>query len=377
MMRRLLAGLAVTILAVLAITPSASADESINSGAWSGSRLDPQPGPSSSGQLSVTGRFERLLSSISLQFTITASDGGCSVPKPPDAGAAASPRAVSLSFGVQCNGRYKVRVDARSSYGETASLDQTITVTMPAPTVSGVTATADDAGRSVEVTWDDMRPGAPDLSGYVVERKVGDEPFEELATVDAGEQAYTDEELPTDGGEATYRVFATRPVPDGTVTSQSSTEAATPFQAAPTDSTDRGGSGPGGDGGSGADGGGTAGSGGSSGSGDRTSPTVRNRVTAPRSTFPGTFLPPLLRPTPLTVRPATATTVDGGFDQSLPYDPEAGGDDPVLPEDDEMALVLGEAEPGRGMAIPLATALVLAVWAFHLRVLARAARPQP
>lgn len=375
-MRRLLAALAATALALLVVTTPASADESISSGTWAGSYLNPQPGPNSTGELSVTGVFKRFLGSISLQFTVSASEGGCAVPNPAPAPAAASPRQVSVALTVPCNGLYTVRVDARSQYGEAAFLDQTIVVEMPAPTVTGVSATAD--GRSIDVSWDDMRAVAPDLSGYVVERRIGDSPFEEVAAPAADEQVYTDDALPAEGGEAAYRVRAIRPVPGGTVTSQSSDEAATPFVAAPagSDGADgSSGSGTGTDAGAGgtADGSGDAGTAGGA-SGGSTASGGSGSIRAPRVAFSGTFLPPLLRPTPMNVRPTTTTTVDAGFDETLPYDTERGADDPTLSED-EMASIFTDSDPGRGMVIPVATALVLALWAVHLRLLARAARP--
>jgi hypothetical protein len=40
-----------------------------------------------------------------------------------------------------------------------------------------------------------------------------------------------------------------------------------------------------------------------------------------------------------------------------------------------MASVYTEGNAGRGMVIPVATALVMALWAVHLRMLARASRP--
>jgi hypothetical protein len=87
----------------------------------------------------------------------------------------------------------------------------------------------------------------------------------------------------------------------------------------------------------------------------------------------GTFRPPALGPVTAGGR-ATTTTEDGGFDETLPYDPIDGPLEAERPDDELAAFFDGEGA-GRGMAIPVATALVLAVWAFHLRVLARAARP--
>lgn len=383
--RSIVAAVGVALLGLVLVAPSASAGESITGGRWDGSHLNPQPGTNTSGQVYVTGEFRHswLGASISLRFTVVPSDGGCPVAPPPDAAEVRSPRPVSLSFGVGCNGRYTVRVDAKSSYGDTAYLDQIVTVRMPAPTVTGVTTTPTDDGRSIDVTWDDMRPAAPDLSGYIVERKVGDD-FEELASLAPEEHAYSDRELPESGGEATYRVFATRAAPGGSVTSQSSSEAATPFVAAPTDDSDASGSSSGDATGVGAGGGTTTGAGdnaGGSASSDSSQPS-RTGVTrvAPRSPRFSVSLPSaLLRPGPRAAAGSTTpTTVDGGFDESLPYataeGAEPGDEDPVLP-DDEMASIFTESQPGRGMAIPVAVALVLAVWALHLRMLAAASRP--
>lgn len=387
-MRRVLAAAATVIVLVLALGQPAGAGESIDSGPWAGSRLNPQPGPNTTGEVSVTGEFRRsFFGNISLWFTVTESDGACPVADPPPAGASASPRPVSVAFTAPCNGLYNVRIDARSQYGDGAFLDQTVVVAMPAPTVTGVTATAD--GRSVDVAWDDMRPAAADLSGYVVERKIGTGDFEEIATPAADEALYTDEELPAEGGEATYRVLATRPVPGGaTVTSQSSEEAATTFEAAPDTGTGTGGGtgggGSGTDGGTGTGDGDGSGTGGGSGTTDGTggaatgagaassSSGSSDRVRPPR-VFSGTFLPPLLRPTPARAPQVTTTTVDEGYQEELPYGDRAPEESALAEED--LSSVFADSEAGRGMVIPVATALVLALWAAHLRMLARAARP--
>ena len=69
-----------------------------------------------------------------------------------------------------------------------------------------------------------------------------------------------------------------------------------------------------------------------------------------------------------------APPVDTGFNEELPYDLDGQGDDELAGESPGSDPV--SALPGRGLAIPIAVGLVLAVWALHLRFLARAARPE-
>ncbi|MEQ1788239.1 MAG: hypothetical protein ABL966_14395, partial [Acidimicrobiales bacterium] len=62
-------------------------------------------------------------------------------------------------------------------------------------------------------------------------------------------------------------------------------------------------------------------------------------------------------------------------DELLPYeDREPGAEEAVLPDD--LASAPLEDMAGRGILVPFATGLVLAVWALHLRFLARMGRPQ-
>jgi hypothetical protein len=91
-------------------------------------------------------------------------------------------------------------------------------------------------------------------------------------------------------------------------------------------------------------------------------------ITVPRVGTPSrNFFPPLLAP----------PEVDTGFDEDLPFeDREAGDEEAVLPDDELASGPLSERLPGRGLVVPVATGLVLAVWALHLRFLARASRPE-
>lgn len=388
-MRRLFTTAAVTLVALVVGAPAALADESIPSGSWGGSALAAGPGIVNTSTYQLSGTFRRQLDR-QVEVTVSATPAGtgaCAI-QPTTLPAASTPRAFNVTLTIPCNGSYTLVATATTTNNnaffpkETATLDRAVAVAAPAPVVTGVTAT--EGGRAIDLEWDDMRSAAPDLTGYVLERKLGDGDFEELDVLDVDVQTYTDEDLPVEGGDVVYRVFSTRAGPGGPVTSASSEEAATTFEAEPDsgtgggDGTDGsgGGDGTGTDGGGSGDGGtdgtGSSDGGGTSG-GDTTSPGVGgNRVAAPRVAFSGTFLPPLLRPAPLVVAPPT--TADTGYEESLPYDLDSSGN-PILPGD-EVASIYTEEQPGRGMAIPVATALVLALWAIHLRLLARAARPR-
>ncbi len=91
-------------------------------------------------------------------------------------------------------------------------------------------------------------------------------------------------------------------------------------------------------------------------------------VRVPRTGTPsGSFFPPLLSP---------PTPEEPGFSEELPFEDEEepGEAEAVLPDEDQASGPF-EAAPGRGLMVPAATGLVLAVWAMHLRFLARAAKP--
>ena len=388
--------LAIAAAAMLLTAPGVRAQDS-GSSAWNGSSLT-MPASSDSGVVHVVAYFTRS-PARTINFLISASGdapSGCSMPNPA-ASSGRTPASFATDLTFQCNGTYSVLATAHTTDDnavvphDSAARSGTVAVAMPAPTVTGVSASGD--GRSITVVWDPMTSVAPDLSGYVVERQIDGGPFTEVASVAANETTFVDESLPAQAGEATYRVISIRPSPEGTKVSAAANSEATPFVADPSaPTTSIPGDGTTGDGttGDGTTGDGTtpgAGDGtGSGGTGDGSAPgtTAPNApgtggpsrpgigVRVPRLGLTGTFLPPLLRPSASMSPP---TTIDGGFSDRLPYDEvEPGEDDPVLP-DDELASIFTDGEAGRGMAIPIATALVLAVWAFHLRFLARASRP--
>lgn len=388
---RLLAAAAVVLTGVVAQPHPAAAAESISSGPWAGSALAGGPTTVEASSYNLGGVFRRSNFDRQVAITVSASpsgSGSCKV-APVEFTPASTPRSFSAPLAIPCNGIYSLVATAVTTDNnaflqpESVTLSRTVRVVAPAPTVTGVNAAG--SGRSVTVTWDNMQPRAADLSGYVVERQIGSGPFDVIATPSASSQSMTDRNLPAEGGTATYRVSSLRSSPDGTLTSPASAGASASFDAVPTTTT-TGGSAAGGDGGSGGtDGSGSGGTGSGSSSGGGTTggaggtpgrpASGRDRVTAPR-VFAGTFLPPLLRPAAETIQ-TTPTTADPGFDEELPFgDRELGAEDPVLPND-AMASILTDGESGRGLVIPMGTALVLAMWAVHLRLLARAAARAP
>lgn len=287
---------------------------------------------------------------------------------------------------IPCNGTYGLTISAalqnRSCFQsicsdyrtvDTYELTGSLAVSAPPPDVDARTKVVD--GRTVVVSWDEPAGLPPDFLGYRVQRQSSKGTWATIATLDApsAPTSFTDDAPPASGGAVTYRVLSRRAGPDGEVTSSGGAPATAEVAPSPTGSTGtgNGGSGSTGDATTGDAGTGGAG-GGATSSGGGAAGRPGNRVAAPRIGLTGAFLPPLLQPKVPTVAGPTTTTIDDGFDETLPY--EAGEEDPVLP-DDEMASIVTSEGPGRGMAIPIATALVLAVWAFHLRVLARAARP--
>lgn len=371
MMRRI-ALLALAAAGLVLAGPAVQAQESGDPETWEGSSITlptaPQSGPVRA-EATFDHRWQRTIR-ISIEATGTA-PVECSMPGRTTSSEESPPATFGVDLLFGCNGTYTITATAETTRNsqftpvDKATREGTVDVAMPAPDVTGVKATGGD--RAITVEWDDMTTSAVDLSGYIVERSIDSGAYEQVASPGSDETEFVDSSLPADAGTATYRVASTRPSPEGRLTSQSASSEATPFVAAPTAPDDGDGTTPGG--GDGTTPGTSPGDGTTPGT-TPGGPTPGTRVPTPRLGLSGSFLPPLLRPSlALQVPPDT----DDGFDEVLPYR-EPGEDDPVLP-DDEMASLLTDDSAGRGMVIPIATALVLAVWAFHLRRLAKAARP--
>ena len=389
-----LAAVLLAILGIALVATTAAADESIpSSSPWGGSNVArPAPITSPIVQLTIKGRIQN---GSDLRYTepvvaVTFDDN-------PDTGCALAPAgpatratltgptvepntlfptwkrysySADVPFSPERNGDYRVYVCINGDQ----RMDTVAVVRLPAPTVTNLAATA--SGHDVSLTWDDVRPLAPDLAGYRIERSLGGGGgFEPVATIGPETAAYTDTSLPAEGGDVTYQVIAIRPqVPDGAASNTASAS----YEPAPAGSpasgdggtTSGGAAGGGSGGGSGGTSGGgfgvgtsaSGGAGGSGRTGTRPGRSGGSGIRVPRVGTPSrNFFPALLAP------PA-----DAGFDEQLPYDPEPG--DALASE--ELPSDSTESLPGRGLVIPMATGLVLAVWALHLRFLARAARPE-
>lgn len=389
-MRRWAVPAAVLLLGSLLGAPPAAAQQA--DGPWAGSMLT-SPAATASPTVDLTAEFRRTYADRTLtqerrviaSTSVTAPAGlppGCSS----SVGSTSIAKTGSIhrtraTLSTSCNGTYRIEATAALQERcreicvtwrpiDSVTLQGDIDVAAPPPPVAAPTATA--VGRAVTVSWTPL--AIPDAIGYRVERVSASGTTTTLATIDDPAAAtYTDDDPPAEGGATTYNVYGRRAAPGGEVSG--------PAAGASTDVSPVAGPGGGGGGGDGgAPGGGAPGGGGTGGDGAAGGGTGGGAgggggsvivggggpsIRVPRVGTPSrSFFPPLLAP-----------PVDAGFEDELPFDAEPGEEDPVLP--DELATeTVREELPGRGLAIPMATGLVLAVWALHLRFLARASRPQ-
>lgn len=392
MSRRARRTLVTAAAALVALASAAGAAERVPDGQrWGGSRVD-RPAPMTdpaARTVTITGNLRDnglLIPRPKVTATFAAPAPGC--PGIGDLSLAVHGTTVATNRGYSgstdlptdaCNGSYRVAVQIDG----VERLDTVLIVDLPAPEVTGVTATPDQDGRRITVAWEDARGRAADLEGYTVERRIGSGEFQPVAALAADATTYVDQDLPASGGEATYRVISHRPSPSGPRVSAASSSEPTRFEPGPADAPGNGGATGGGGGGETGAGTGGSGSGGGDGAGDGpagsgTAPGPlrggsTSRVRPPRTGVSRSFLPPLGGPR-VSPDQVTPTTLDDGYDEELPYDPIDGPLEAEVP-DDELAGFFTERAPGQGMVVPVATALVLAVWAMHLRALARAGRP--
>lgn len=257
-----------------------------------------------------------------------------------------------------CNGVYDVVVTAElrtrdvngnwTIVSDTYTLAGQIAVSAPPPQVTGLRA-AKGTGRTVGLRWDDLRDATPDLAGYRIERAGSNGKWTALATTGPAATGYVDDSPPADGGDVRYRVSSQRPMADGAIaTGGAQEQTATGIPAEPDPEPDPNGSG--------AVGSGSGGTGGSAAG----APTSRRR--SPRVSAPSTRRAPSVTP----------TTDGGSYELELPYDDlEPGEEAAVLPDD----LASDARRPGAGLLIPVAWAMVMALWAAHLRLFTRLGRP--
>lgn len=287
-----------------------------------------------------------------------------------------------------CNGTYGVRVqptlDRRFGSDEPGpTLTGQVTIAAPPPQVAVNDPQYSDG--SVVISWD---PGTQpaDFEAFQVQRRDGDE-WTTLGERSPSDSQFVDSTPPAAGGDVRYRVRGRRSAPGGSVYSTggqktvnipASTTTTTPGGG--TAGTDGGTTNPGGatGGTAGTDGGATAGTdggtatGGTGGTGGKG--LGRSFAPLPRgNTGVGTKAPRIGSVPQSNYGDLLAGDEDGGYGEELPY-----GEDGLASEDDsDYSYFSYENTAGRGMAVPVATGFVLAAWAFHLRFLARAAKPVP
>lgn len=220
---------------------------------------------------------------------------------------------------------------------------------------------------AVVLRWDPVAT-TPDFAGYELRRALGDGPMQVLGSVQ--EAGFVDEGV-TRGARYRYEVAASRPDPDGgLVYSAQSATASVEVPAATTTTSPA----------PGATGAGSSGSGPSTGSGPATGTTDGARRSA--------GLPPLqitrngsagAGTTRTGGGSTTATTVDTGYDEALPFGPDAGGDDEAGVEPTGGQQVVARVEVGDGddrretlALVAAGMATLMGSWA--LRLVLRAAR---
>lgn len=269
----------------------------------------------------------------------------------------ANTHAFSVTLTPECNAVYDVTVravvdppgrqnpiDLDGRFDPDSSTDPTISppleldgirVDLPPPVVPGLEAVL-NPDRTVSLTWTAPSGYAPaeappDFIGYGVQRAEGEGDFHTLVSTTA--LAHVDATLPPGGGLYRYRVLAARWGSGG--------EGSPPFVVGPAP--------PG--------------------------PGQRITIQAPSPPPTTARTPPPTRAPRATAPPQTpATTVDPGFDSTLPFDdPIVGPEEAELPEDAAGLLEVDEEPVGSGILVPFATALVILVWALHIRHLSQRA----
>jgi hypothetical protein len=290
-----------------------------------------------------------------------------------------------------CNGTYGIRIEATLTNRilgikvDSATYPGSVQVAEPPANVSGVEGALD--GTSVVLSWSRASGPAPDFKGYRIERRDGDG-WTKLDTVGTNTSTFTDTTPPPEGGEISYRVLGRRSGPNGEVLSggggRVTVSVPVPTTTTPVTNPDGtpvttvpGSSGSGGSGGTGSGGSGGTGSGGTGGTGTdggrAPSRTGRTFNTVPRGTVGiGTKAPRI--GTPQVSNIPDLTVGDNGFNETLDYGDQQLADGSEDGQDGLSSIYYGGAG-GKGMAVPVATGFVLAAWAFHLRYLARAAKP--
>ena len=379
--RRLLSGAALVGVGLVLALPRAEAQVALPR-SWAGTHVT-TPSSSTSPDVAITAEWHHA-GKVSVTTWLTTPPGlpiGCT-----DAGesqlttststdSAQKITTSSASVNIPCNGTYSYRLEGQGLTPilttETQPLSGSIDIAVTPAPITGVTATADGDSR-VALSWSAPSSPPPDFAGYQVQRQGDHGQWTTIATLDPGQHRYTDTSAPTTGGAVSYRVLGRRPGPHGELLSDDSGHASATL---PTTTTSSGPSGstpsttPGSTPGPGAPGGTKGGSTGTIRTPALTGPLNKGNtgigVTAP-GVGSGTPSFPAL--------PGETDSGSSSTQSQLPYGSTGDGLG-AGSESGGLSSAFYQQGSGRGMAVPVATGFVLAAWAFHLRFLARAARP--
>lgn len=358
---RLAAALVLAGGALLASAPGASADTP--NGAWT------SPAPAgvvdgvpvgyleAPGPLAGWAQFDQGVAGVA--FTLV-KDAAPSPDDPCSASTTVKPQSVpgggnrvdfSFAADFPCNRRYQVRATVAPAQKPLRRdtplvLNLWVAVAVPAPPTSGLVAEA-ATDRSVALRWDGGSQ-APDFEGYEVRRSVGGADFARIGEVGPSATGYTDRDVPAEGGQVRYRVVGMRPGPDAgtTVFADGGTPAEVTVAAVP-------GAAP-----SGSDGGTDA--------GGRTPTVAGGGAVTPSGS--GQQSAHRVFQAPRTRRSTTATTLDTGYQETLPFQQQASGDPSVV------ARLDGEDDGDQRQTLLLVAGGTTAFsWAMALRFLTRRA----
>jgi hypothetical protein len=384
------AGAAAVGLGILVIAPRAGADTLSNN--FNGTKST-TAGTSSSTVLSITTEWHHAGRPDPFTTLLTSPDNpsGCTSGTQALQTTASSlggdGTATSASIDVGCNGIYTWQVSTTYRVINTFTEDgtigpRTITVAAPPPNVGKLKATASEDGTYVSLSWSEPDNLPPDVTGYKVQRETPTGDYTDLGTVKPGTHSFKDSAPPAGQSELTYVVYAQRTSPNGTLQSPKGSRASVEMPGPTTTTAPGGTTGGGTAGGIGGTGGGTGGgattggTGGKGTTGGGSRPATSFGPLNIGKTGAGVAAPNLGRASSDLNSTALPGDEDGGsYDSKLPYQTDSedglGGGD----SEDGLSSAFYEGGGGRGMAVPIAVGFVFAAWAFHLRFLAKAARP--
>ncbi len=396
---RLIATLAALVAAGIALAPGVSAQEPPEPSVWTVT-LDVDPDQVFSVAPEITGKVTHPpgTGTGTVTLTLSHSDPGpapellvrCPEPELLSTEIKAEPTAAeetAFSFEpvVACNGPYTVLVSGQPEpeVGEPATDSVDVKLAVPAPAPPPPDFTEVDDG--VALTWDASR--LPDLVGYRLQRDGAGGAEPKAWTFGPTVTSFRDRAAP---GDYTYRLQVLRWGAGGpgslTVVASPPSAASPTVTVSPGPRPPAGTTPPTGDPSPSRNPGGLP----SPSPSPSTSPSpgpglVPSRPSPPARPAPGPVtsltLPGRRFPLPSPLRrPGTATTVDRGFQSTLPYDPEPGEEEAVEAEPLPKGRVVQRYDeaPRPGLVVPMAIALLLFSMAAHIRYLIhQAAQPAP